>query len=756
MSVSASGIQPLPAVQRNELMPVMLPKSGSFGVPALGRSRDACNERMDVGRCNGAFQSYYFERATGTCEPFRYSGCGGNANRFQTKEQCEELCVNRVSGVKTTGTLPPSIPESTFKHLLPISDDKIPHTSESVSKCELPKDTGPCNRFVTKWYYNKNDGTCTRFHYGGCDGTDNRFDSEQQCKNECGDFTDPCKLPKVSGPCSGKHKRYYFNRDTSRCERFEYGGCLGNSNNFLQLADCEMKCLSSEEHFNWQNLLAIQRCSLPKNDESCRSAAKRYYYDESIGECLPLFYGNCIGNENGFDNMNDCIGNCTIHSNFQDFETNAISIDGHIDHRFQSNFRRNAYAALNLHNDNFEKFSISAISNTTPITTSTASIILAESDVSIDTAVVNNMPSQENNDNDEEEELLMVHNIQGFESSFSLPELCLLPEDMGPCFGEILRWRYNSETSRCETFIYTGCGHNANYFTSEEACLRACGEYRNSDVCTMKMDRGHCELGVTKWYYNMDAGQCNVFMYTGCGGNGNRFSSKAECEHLCTSEIVFYTSNEETDICQLDRESGPCDDPVTQWYFDKREAQCLQFTYGGCRGNSNRFNSRKLCEQRCLEKTTVIRTEDGCLLPFEVGLCQDNQQLWYFDKSVGYCKIFIYSGCGGNQNRFFSEDECMNYCSVHVYKRRIQINRPELILIGYNPIPLGSATTLRCKAYGQYPIRWHKNGMNKDHSEVHITNVHQMDVADYSCSVGENAILSNTIHFDVKSNEFLI
>lgn len=52
---------------------------------------------------------------------------------------------------------------------------------------------------------------------------------------------------------------------------------------------------------------------------------------------------------------------------------------------------------------------------------------------------------------------------------------------------------------------------------------------------------------------------------------------------------------------------------------------------------------------------------DSCLLPFDVGLCQDNQQRWYFDKSVGYCKIFMYGGCDGNQNRFFSEDECMHY-----------------------------------------------------------------------------------------------
>ncbi|MCP9259675.1 Papilin [Dirofilaria immitis] len=726
-------IQPLPAIQRNELIRATLPKSGSSGgASAMSRSRDACNERMDVGRCNGAFQSYYFERATGTCEPFRYSGCGGNANRFSTKEQCEELCINRASGVKSTGILPPSVPESTFKHLVPISDAS--HTSESISKCELPKDTGPCNRFVTKWYYNKIDGTCTRFHYGGCGGTDNRFDSEQQCKDECGNYIDPCKLPKVNGPCSGKHKRYFFNRDTGQCERFEYGGCLGNTNNFLQLTDCETKCLSSEEHFNWNNSLTIQRCSSPKyveNVESCKSALERYYYYESIDECLPFSYGNCIENGIGFDSMNDCIGNCTIHSKFQ-----------------SKSIRHNVHAAPNLRvqNENYmdinsEKFLISEMNNIIPITTT--SIILTESDLLINTKVLNLDNSQENDDNDEENSI-MIDNIRRFEPLLSLPELCLLPEDAGPCFGEILRWRYNSETNHCETFIYTGCNHNANYFTSEEACLRACGEYRNSDVCTMIMDRGHCELGVTKWYYNIDTGECHVFVYTGCGGNGNRFSSKAECEHLCTSEILFHTDNEATDICQLDRESGPCDDPITQWYYDKHEAQCMQFTYGGCRGN------------------------DSCLLPFEIGLCQNNQQLWYFDKSVGYCKIFMYSGCGGNQNRFLSEDECMNYCSVHVYKRRIQINHPELVLIGYNPVPLGSTVTLKCKTNGVYPIQWYKNGvlfqifnddqrihMNEDHSQVHITNTRQTDVADYSCSVGKNTILSNSIHLDVKEVEIM-
>lgn len=60
----------------------------------------------------------------------------------------------------------------------------------------------------------------------------------------------------------------------------------------------------------------------------------------------------------------------------------------------------------------------------------------------------------------------------------------------------------------------------------------------------------------------------------------------------------------------MNRESGPCADPITQWYFDAQTAQCMQFTYGGCRGNGNRFNSRKLCEQRCLEENKMVEIID--------------------------------------------------------------------------------------------------------------------------------------------------
>lgn len=53
-----------------------------------------------------------------------------------------------------------------------------------------------------------------------------------------------CLAEPDAGPCSGRYPRYYYNPATYRCERFVYGGCSGNSNNYLTLQQCEEKCNS--------------------------------------------------------------------------------------------------------------------------------------------------------------------------------------------------------------------------------------------------------------------------------------------------------------------------------------------------------------------------------------------------------------------------------------------------------------------------------------------------------------------------------
>lgn len=38
-------------------------------------------------------------------------------------------------------------------------------------------------------------------------------------------------------------------------------------------------------------------------------------------------------------------------------------------------------------------------------------------------------------------------------------------------------------------------------------------------------------------------------------------------------------------------------------------------------------------------------------------------QFWFYNANVGKCNVFSYGGCGGNQNRFASEEDCETTCS---------------------------------------------------------------------------------------------
>ena len=55
-----------------------------------------------------------------------------------------------------------------------------------------------------------------------------------------------CTMPLDAGRCSGRVPRYYYDASAGRCERFTYGGCEGNANNFMTLAECEERCSGVE------------------------------------------------------------------------------------------------------------------------------------------------------------------------------------------------------------------------------------------------------------------------------------------------------------------------------------------------------------------------------------------------------------------------------------------------------------------------------------------------------------------------------
>ncbi|GBN91755.1 hypothetical protein AVEN_62095-1 [Araneus ventricosus] len=52
-------------------------------------------------------------------------------------------------------------------------------------------------------------------------------------------------------------------------------------------------------------------------------------------------------------------------------------------------------------------------------------------------------------------------------------------------------------------------------------------------TCDGKPDGGVCDAYFPKWYYNMLTGHCYMFIYGGCGGNGNKYDTEQECLDSC-------------------------------------------------------------------------------------------------------------------------------------------------------------------------------------------------------------------------------
>ncbi|KAM6968128.1 collagen alpha-6(VI) chain [Aplochiton taeniatus] len=61
------------------------------------------------------------------------------------------------------------------------------------------------------------------------------------------------------------------------------------------------------------------------------------------------------------------------------------------------------------------------------------------------------------------------------------------------------------------------------------------------------------------------------------------------------------------------------------------------------------------------EESNVI-TKDACLLQQEVGSCGNYSLKWFFDPQQSECSRFWYGGCGGNDNRFETQEECEGLC----------------------------------------------------------------------------------------------
>ena len=67
-----------------------------------------------------------------------------------------------------------------------MGEEVIVNKSLFAADCSLPNDKGPCDQDLTRHYYDSSDNKCKQFTYGGCDGNSNNFLSADICYAECG------------------------------------------------------------------------------------------------------------------------------------------------------------------------------------------------------------------------------------------------------------------------------------------------------------------------------------------------------------------------------------------------------------------------------------------------------------------------------------------------------------------------------------------------------------------------------------------
>uniref|UniRef100_A0A672L872 BPTI/Kunitz inhibitor domain-containing protein n=1 Tax=Sinocyclocheilus grahami TaxID=75366 RepID=A0A672L872_SINGR len=207
---------------------------------------------------------------------------------------------------------------------------------------------------------------------------------------------------------------------------------------------------------------------------------------------------------------------------------------------------------------------------------------------------------------------------------FLLIDVCQLKLDAGTCSNFSMKWYFEVRSGECVQFWYGGCDGNSNRFDTQEDC-----EIRSR--CFLEKDSGGaCGSYLSRWYYSQQTKKCMHFWYGGCGGNENRFLTEDECFRQCVSTAESSPGSSHVVaaslpaahslnppaaahssppyVCQLKLDAGTCSNFSMKWYFEVRSGECVQFWYGGCDGNSNRFNTQEDCEIRCLRAKKYLQT----------------------------------------------------------------------------------------------------------------------------------------------------
>lgn len=256
-------------------------------------TKNKCSMPADAGLCRGYFPKFFFNASSQKCEQFIYGGCGGNANNYETVDECTREC-----GPPTTV----------------VGNDQ--------AKCSAPAESGPCFAYFTKYFFNVTSQKCEQFVYGGCGGNANNYETFDECLSSCasGEIPERCVASSDPGNCFAYIPRFFYNTTSKTCEQFIYGGCGGNQNNFLTIEECSSTCSRTTRPVRLSAVTVTsssrlpEKCSLRPDMGPCYASMPRYFYNSTTQSCEHFMYGGCGGNENRFVTSDECRRECAAAS----------------------------------------------------------------------------------------------------------------------------------------------------------------------------------------------------------------------------------------------------------------------------------------------------------------------------------------------------------------------------------------------------------------------------------------------------------
>uniref|UniRef100_A0A915PV89 BPTI/Kunitz inhibitor domain-containing protein n=1 Tax=Setaria digitata TaxID=48799 RepID=A0A915PV89_9BILA len=670
--------------------------------PAIG---DPCHMPVSNGNGNSVLYRWYYNMQSQFCVSFAYSGQGGNANNFRTREDCIKTCPEfrnpcsagrphiglngQITHCGATGPL--VCPTTYWCHIGETLENSVCCPSTGIP-CEQELEIGNGNGALIRFYYDSTTRTCQQFQYSGLGGNENNFITLRDCEARC---------PVLPNPCGLGQPQLDEQQNPVLCSAADNSAC--DTGHFCHIGETEettICCPGKSQSI----------CNEPRVPGIGRANLNRYAFSSLTKQCLPFIYTGLGGNENNFLSRASCEATCPVVSNPCADGEPATGNDGQ-------------YLICSASGPN-----ICPIGYWCHIGADIAASLCC--------------PGAQNP--------------------------CILPLAEGTGNSAIPRWYFDRRLRQCATFTYTGYGGNQNSFQTMQECQEKCPELTNpcstgdpavsSDgyilqcsamqpVCPQSY---YCSIGATFETSICCPSTGQPLLHNPCPTDSteriNNFVALTRCNarnaHSCPPTYWCHIGGDaDTTVC-CPGASNPCqlplsqgiitdNEPYTRWFYDRISGSCKPFQYTGIGGNQNNFLTRSDCAKRCPEGKPIMliaptslssssslslsanlpaicpagipyQERDGtiphcsvtnpcptsyfchvgadisttvcckvttflspCSIPVQIGHGTGHMQRVYYNAALRQCIPFIYSGMGGNENNFLTMEECTVKCLVN-------------------------------------------------------------------------------------------